>query len=110
MVSSVGRNIYLTLQHGIKRTKLSSEAAEAKRIKELSKIQAYVALQEDVLAGVSCANVKLGDSSSRSQKRTNDYSKEALRRTNELLDLNPEFYTIWNYRRNILTRGLFTES
>lgn len=35
---------------------------------------------------------------------------EALGKTNQLLDLNPEFYTIWNYRRNILTRGLFPES
>lgn len=37
-------------KHGIKRTKVSKEAEEAKRVKELSKIQAYTALQEDVLS------------------------------------------------------------
>lgn len=30
------------------------------------------------------------------------YSQEALAETTRLLSLNPEFYTIWNYRRNIL--------
>jgi hypothetical protein len=39
-----------------------------------------------------------------------DYSEEALAKTTELLDLNPEFYTIWNYRRNILLNGLFPAS
>lgn len=44
------------------------------------------------------------------QKKANDYSREALAKTNEILDLNPEFYTVWNYRRNILTCGFFPES
>ncbi|EKC97901.1 RAB-protein geranylgeranyltransferase [Trichosporon asahii var. asahii CBS 8904] len=72
--------------HGVKRTKVSPEAAEAKRLKELGKIQAYLTLEEDVLA--------------------RDYSPEALKKTTELLDLNPEFYTVWNYRRHILTREI----
>ncbi|WOO76776.1 Geranylgeranyl transferase type-2 subunit alpha [Vanrija pseudolonga] len=80
--------------HGVKRTKVSPEAAEAKRLKELTKIQAYTALEEDVLA----------------RKKANDYSPEALKQTTALLDLNPEFYTIWNYRRNILSRGLIPKS
>lgn len=44
------------------------------------------------------------------QKKAKDYSPEALKKTTELLDLNPEFYTVWNYRRHILTRGLFPNS
>jgi geranylgeranyl transferase type-2 subunit alpha len=44
------------------------------------------------------------------QRKERDYSEEALAKTTELLDLNPEFYTIWNYRRNILLNGLFPAS
>jgi hypothetical protein len=33
-----------------------------------------------------------------------------LGQTTRLLDLNPEFYTIWNYRRNILVNGLIPNS
>lgn len=43
------------------------------------------------------------------QKQAKDYSLKALKRTTDLLDLNPEYYTIWNYRRHILLRGLFSE-
>ncbi|BEI83252.1 hypothetical protein CcaverHIS002_0311200 [Cutaneotrichosporon cavernicola] len=89
---SVGRQIIIS--HGIKRTRLSKEAEQARRLKEVSKIQAYTELQEDVFA----------------MKRGNEYTLEALEKTNKLLDLNPEFYTVWNYRRHILTRGLFPSS
>lgn len=41
------------------------------------------------------------------KKRAGDYSQDALGKTTAMLDLNPEFYTVWNYRRNILTKGLF---
>ena len=40
------------------------------------------------------------------QKAKNDLSEEALVQTNALLDLNPEFYSVWNYRRTILLRGI----
>nr|XP_031864456.1 uncharacterized protein CI109_000370 [Kwoniella shandongensis]KAA5531528.1 hypothetical protein CI109_000370 [Kwoniella shandongensis] len=72
--------------HGVKRSRLTAQAAEAKRLKELSKIESYLAIEQDVL----------------SRKRAKDFSDEALGRTTQLLDLNPEFYTIWNYRRTIL--------
>lgn len=38
------------MEHGIKRTRVSKEVEEAKRLKEAGKIQAYVQLQEDVLS------------------------------------------------------------
>ncbi|WWC88407.1 uncharacterized protein L201_003318 [Kwoniella dendrophila CBS 6074] len=72
--------------HGIKRTRITPQAAEAKRLKEQGKIEAYLALEQDVL----------------SRKRSKDYTTESLEQTTKLLDLNPEFYTIWNFRRNIL--------
>jgi geranylgeranyl transferase type-2 subunit alpha len=44
------------------------------------------------------------------QKREGDHSAEAFGRTTELLDQNPEFYTVWNYRREIFINGLFRSS
>jgi geranylgeranyl transferase type-2 subunit alpha len=38
------------------------------------------------------------------------YTPETLDQTTKLLDFNPEFYTIWNYRRYILLKGLFPDS
>lgn len=54
--------------------------------------------------------MSLRESSVDHQKRELDYSPEALGKTTELLDENPEFYTVWNYRRYILLRGLFPTS
>jgi geranylgeranyl transferase type-2 subunit alpha len=44
------------------------------------------------------------------QKKAKEYTREALDLTTKLLDLNPEFYTIWNYRRYILLNGLLSEA
>jgi len=41
------------------------------------------------------------------QKKTGDWSKNAFDLTTKLLLVNPELYTIWNYRRNIMLNGLF---
>ena len=41
------------------------------------------------------------------QRKQKEYTPEALKSTTMLLDQNPEYYTIWNYRRNIMTNGLF---
>ncbi|CAD6564540.1 MAG: Rab geranylgeranyltransferase, partial [Tremellales sp. Tagirdzhanova-0007] len=80
--------------HGVKRTRINPQVAEARRSKELINIESYVSLQEDVMT----------------RRRLHDFSSEALGRTTDLLDRNPEFYTVWNYRRHILLRGLFPNS
>lgn len=41
------------------------------------------------------------------QRSANDRTPDALHLTSQLLKLNPEFYTVWNYRRQILQRTLF---
>ncbi|GJJ12280.1 hypothetical protein Clacol_006521 [Clathrus columnatus] len=41
------------------------------------------------------------------QKENKNYTPETLSLTSQLLSINPEFYTIWNYRRQILTEGIF---
>ncbi|KAG2020495.1 RAB-protein geranylgeranyltransferase, variant 3 [Coprinopsis cinerea AmutBmut pab1-1] len=80
--------------HGIKRVKQTPEALEARKQKERAKIQEFTALSEDLLR----------------RKKESDYSEDAFKLTTRLLHINPEFYTIWNYRRNILLKGLFTVS
>ncbi|EIW67518.1 geranylgeranyl transferase type-2 subunit alpha [Tremella mesenterica] len=72
--------------HGIKRSRLSSQAEVIRREKEAGKIAVYGSLQAEILT----------------LKKNKIYTPDALKKTTELLDLNPEFYTIWNYRRHIL--------
>lgn len=36
------------------------------------------------------------------QRSAGDHSPDAFDLTTKVLDLNPEFYTIWNYRREIM--------
>jgi len=45
-----------------------------------------------------------------SRKKNKDWSHDALHLTSRLLQVNPEFYTIWNYRRSILLNGIFPDS
>ncbi|GJE86946.1 rab-protein geranylgeranyltransferase [Phanerochaete sordida] len=80
--------------HGVKRVRYSKEALEAKREREQAKLKEYLALTGEVL----------------SRKQTNDLSREAFDETTRLLRVNPEFYTVWNYRRQILERELFPKS
>ncbi|KAF7295305.1 Rab geranylgeranyltransferase [Mycena indigotica] len=80
--------------HGVKRVKQTPEALAAKKVKEQAKITEYLALSDDVLA----------------KKAAKDWSRDALESTTRILQINPEFYTVWNYRRNILLRGIFPES
>ncbi|KAF8842568.1 rab-protein geranylgeranyltransferase [Paxillus ammoniavirescens] len=80
--------------HNVKRVHQSQAAAQAKKERERSKITEYLALKDDVI----------------SRKKTSDWSKDAFDQTQRLLQLNPEFYTIWNYRRNIMLNGIFSQS
>ncbi|KAK9480887.1 hypothetical protein V1514DRAFT_317745 [Lipomyces japonicus] len=73
--------------HSVKRVRTSAEAQAAKRKKEAGKIIEYNALVAKVL----------------DLRTSNDTSKEALLLTTTLLKQNPEYHTIWNIRRQILT-------
>ncbi|KAF8495398.1 rab-protein geranylgeranyltransferase, partial [Gautieria morchelliformis] len=77
--------------HGIKRVRQNPDISETRKQKELAKIKQYCQLSDQVLA----------------RKSVKDCSPEALDLTKQLLAVNPEFYTIWNYRRNILVNGIF---
>ncbi|KAF8516926.1 rab-protein geranylgeranyltransferase [Hysterangium stoloniferum] len=81
----------LDMSHGVKRLKESPEALQARRQREISKIEQYTTLSNQVLG----------------RRHAGDFSEESLDLTKHLLAINPEFYTIWNYRRNILSSGIF---
>ncbi|TFK25083.1 rab-protein geranylgeranyltransferase [Coprinopsis marcescibilis] len=80
--------------HGVKRVKQTPEALEAKRQKERAKIHEFLDLSDKLLT----------------RRKDSDFSEESFKLTTRLLHINPEFYTIWNFRRNILTNGLFPGS
>ncbi|PPQ78529.1 LOW QUALITY PROTEIN: hypothetical protein CVT25_011801, partial [Psilocybe cyanescens] len=80
--------------HGVKYTRLTNEEREARKRREQSKIEEFTKLSTAAL----------------SKKREHDWSRDAFDLTTRLLQVNPEFYTIWNYRRDILTNGLFMNS
>ncbi|KAL7283282.1 hypothetical protein ACG7TL_002711 [Trametes sanguinea] len=80
--------------HGVKFVKYSREALAAKKERELVKLREYQTLTAEVLT----------------RKKAKDLTQESFELTTKLLQVNPEFYTIWNYRRNILTGRVFPES
>ncbi|KAI0273807.1 rab-protein geranylgeranyltransferase [Gloeopeniophorella convolvens] len=85
--------------HGIRRTRDTQEALAARRERDRAKLSAYLALTDDILT----------------RKKNKDWSRQAFDLTTQLLSTdpsltNPEFYTVWNYRRNILLNGIFPES
>jgi len=77
--------------HGIKRTAIDSATYVAQQAKNAQKAQIYAELSADVLA----------------RRAQQDVSQESFDLTTKLLLINPEYYTIWNYRREIMLRGLF---
>ncbi|TFK54826.1 rab-protein geranylgeranyltransferase [Heliocybe sulcata] len=80
--------------HGTRRTRETPEAIKARKEREQSKLKEYLSLTDHVMA----------------RKKSSDWSKEAFDATTKLLQINPEFYTVWNYRRNVMLNGLFMNS
>ncbi|KAL6309022.1 rab-protein geranylgeranyltransferase [Sparassis latifolia] len=80
--------------HGVKRVRYSQEALQAKEQRERAKLKEYLVLTDEVLT----------------KKKNSDWSRNAFDLTTRLLHVCPEFYTIWNYRRNILLYGIFPNS
>jgi len=80
--------------HNIKRVPHSQEEIQARKERDKSQIAEYLALTNSVL----------------SRKKARDWSRDAFDQTEHLLELNPEFYTVWNYRRNIILNGIFPQS
>ncbi|OBA17978.1 hypothetical protein METBIDRAFT_13894 [Metschnikowia bicuspidata var. bicuspidata NRRL YB-4993] len=76
------------MQHGVKRLHLSEQARKLKLEKDRVKVAHYRALTKKVL----------------DKKKQEIYTEESLLETTKLLELNPEFNAVWNFRRNIFAR------
>ncbi|RPA85320.1 protein prenylyltransferase [Ascobolus immersus RN42] len=74
--------------HGVKRGQVDATTSAEATAKAIS---AYNSLVDQV----------------RDSRNSNAHTKEALSLTEQLLKENPEFYTIWNYRREIYSNGIF---
>ncbi|KAJ1652719.1 Rab geranylgeranyltransferase [Dispira simplex] len=82
------------MSHGVRRVKTSEEAQRLKREKEQRLIQEYTTLVTTVFE----------------HRQTHDYDDQAFAQTTKLLYKNPELYTVWNYRREILNHHLPRQS
>jgi geranylgeranyl transferase type-2 subunit alpha len=75
--------------HGIKkRIKSSDEVEKERKQNELKKIERYKILSQQIMEN----------------KKLQIYDKNTLNLTTELLEMNTEFYTLWNYRRQIFQK------
>lgn len=75
--------------HGVKRqpkTAATAEARAARKAKEAAKLAAYLEVEQTFFE----------------YKRSARKDTTALHHTTKLLTLNPELYTVWNYRRQVL--------
>ncbi|KAH6596239.1 hypothetical protein BASA50_005280 [Batrachochytrium salamandrivorans] len=80
-------NLLFSKQHGQKKVAMTADAQAQRAIREHGKILAYQELCQLVT-----------DLRSR-----NELTDASLQATTSLLTQNPEFYTIWNFRREILS-------
>ncbi|KAJ6090400.1 hypothetical protein N7486_009215 [Penicillium sp. IBT 16267x] len=78
--------------HGVRRFKPVEKTPE-ERQQELQKIEDYRSLEQEVFEKVAAQ----------------DYTADTLKKISELLNRNPEYYTIWNHRRQVM-RHQFSEA
>ncbi|CAJ0631765.1 14361_t:CDS:2 [Entrophospora sp. SA101] len=77
--------------HGRRRVKPSAEIERIRREKEANKIKEYNELVKKCF-----------------DKRDKlEYDQDAINITTMILSQNPDFYSIWNFRRTILLKGVF---
>jgi len=72
--------------HGVKREKASEEVAIAQKVITLERITNY----NNAVAGVM------------EKRKANILDEETLKQINKILEINPDFYSLWNYRKTIL--------
>ncbi|KAH8428275.1 Rab geranylgeranyltransferase BET4 [Aspergillus melleus] len=86
------------MSHGIPRHSAKAERSEEAYQQELRKIESYRELDQLVRGKIA----------------EHQYTPETLEKISELLGRNPEYYTVWNYRRQVLrhefSRALSSDS
>ncbi|CAI2172698.1 17895_t:CDS:10 [Funneliformis geosporum] len=79
--------------HGRRRVKPSAEVEKLRKEKEATKIKEYNNLV------TSCFE----------KRDKNEFDNDAFTITTKILSQNPDFYTIWNFRRSVLLYGILKE-
>uniref|UniRef100_A0A0K8RW36 Geranylgeranyl transferase type-2 subunit alpha n=1 Tax=Crotalus horridus TaxID=35024 RepID=A0A0K8RW36_CROHD len=74
--------------HGRLKVKTTEEQAEAKRLEREKKLHQYVTATKAIFE----------------KRKLGQLDKEALELTNQVLSANPDFATLWNFRREIVLR------
>ncbi len=102
----------ICVQHGVPRVSGATalDKSEQAREKERRQIEQYKQLEKDVSDRVRCplhVHARCCADDKCQQIHAADYSNATLQLTSKLLSQNPEYYTIWNYRR-ILLQDVFT--
>ncbi|KAG2228636.1 hypothetical protein INT48_007089 [Thamnidium elegans] len=72
--------------HGRKREKTTEEIVKARKLREAGKIKEYNQLVQDC----------------RTKMKDKQYDADAFNLTTKILQSNPDYYTIWNYRRILI--------
>ncbi|XP_055952485.1 geranylgeranyl transferase type-2 subunit alpha-like [Argiope bruennichi] len=72
--------------HGRVKVRTTEEQAEIKRREQQEKLKIYLGATRKIFA----------------KRAAEEYDEEALELTGRILEKNPDFYTLWNYRREIL--------
>ncbi|KAE8257762.1 hypothetical protein A4X13_0g2153 [Tilletia indica] len=73
--------------HGVKRERTTAQAKAARKAKEAARLESYLEVESHFF--------QLRDA--------DELTPAALEQTTKLLSFNPEFFTVWNYRRSILS-------
>uniref|UniRef100_A0A671RF24 Geranylgeranyl transferase type-2 subunit alpha n=1 Tax=Sinocyclocheilus anshuiensis TaxID=1608454 RepID=A0A671RF24_9TELE len=73
-------------QHGRVKIKSTAQQEEEKRKEREKKLKAYVSARDGILK----------------KRSAGEHDEEALQLTQQLLSSNPDFATLWNYRREVL--------
>ncbi|EGC34857.1 hypothetical protein DICPUDRAFT_34340, partial [Dictyostelium purpureum] len=76
--------------HGVLKVRTSEEKARALKLKELEKIDSY--------------NKLVKSFEEKREKENGQYDDQSLAVSKLVLVENPEYYTIWNYRRNVMNQ------
>lgn len=72
--------------HGRIKVKTTEEQAEAKRKEQQEKLKVYLKTTSKIF----------------NKREKSEHDEEALQLTGAILEHNPDFYTLWNYRREVL--------
>lgn len=91
-------------QHGVPRVSAAAvDKSEATRDKERKQIEQYRSLEKEVAEKV-CAtpNTQAASTNTARKIRAGDFANTTFQQISSLLQQNPEYYTIWNYRRILL--------